>query len=406
MRRALATLLFAGALVACSSSRLASTCKVDADCREHFRCDAHTHACVCADDFACQQGQVCTKAGYCRVDVGCEDDADCPPGQVCDTGTHNCVESGQCTSDLQCPLGQICDQYGANPSYTCLAACRDTYDCPAHQACATASGQICACPAGTDPASCPVDPSASPDGGAATLAGCSCQAGLCTDTQFCPFGDFCAPNAQDGNKPECSYGSSNDKPFCRACVWAPGAQACGPGANYCLLDTSANGQGDFCGVDCYDQGDAACPSGYFCDYVIILTQWLCHRTDPSDTSSPPNDAECQPRAGNPPCQTDADCPGARCDQTYHQCAGKCVINEGEPSGFCTCVQNSECPKDSCDSTTRTCSLTMKTCDPNDPAACTTGSSQIFCTNVNGTNGCVIGKNCAPKSGLSCADMPH
>jgi hypothetical protein len=392
---------------ACSDPKLAGACQTDADCRAHFKCNPRLHTCGCADDQACQSGQVCAASGYCRVNVGCVGNEDCPPGQVCDTNTHNCVESGQCTSDLQCPLGQICDAYGDTPSYMCKSACRDTYDCPQgsdRQACAAADGTICVCPEGSDPASCPVAKGSlpGPDGGP-VLAGCTCQAGLCTDTQFCPWGQFCRPDPKDGQKPRCISATDPDHPYCQECRLSPGADYCGPGANYCLLDTSQNGGADFCGVDC--TGGQECPSGYFCDYVIILTQWLCHRVDPKNPASAPNDAECN-RPSGIPCQGDGDCAGARCDTTTHQCAGKCIINEGDPSGFCTCASDGECPKDQCDSSRRECALSKKPCDPADPTACNNAGARIFCTNISGTNGCVIGKNCAPANGLSCSDLPR
>ena len=77
-----------------------------------------------------------------------------------------------------------------------------------------------------------------------------------------------------------------------------------------------------------------------------------------------------------------------------------------PAAVAAKTTDAECPSDSCDATTRRCALSRKTCDPNDPSACSDPSSRIYCTNIAGSNGCVIGRNCVPLPGLSCADVPR
>jgi hypothetical protein len=102
----------------------------------------------------------------------------------------------------------------------------------------------------------------------------------------------------------------------------------------------------------------------------------------------------------PPCQSDADCPGARCDLTNLRCAGKCSFNEDSVRGYCTCTSNADCPQDSCDVTSRTCTLTGIPCTL-EGGEC---ANAIYCAVANDQAACFIGENCKPSLGLTCVQV--
>ena len=317
--------------------------------------------CVCTSDSACPTGQFCNLSGDCQATVGCYTNDDCPTDLFCDVTQNKCIEKNRCTSDIDCPIGTLCNLV----DFRCEPGCHVDGDCPLKQ--------VCRCPA-SDP-NCKVG---------------QCKTGLCDDQSFCGWQQLCE---QDPNVKDSVCVTDTRGPYCQECQLAPGqgiGGACDGAKNYCLVDTSIpGGRGAFCGVDC--GSGQACPNGFACDYVVILTSALCY-----------GDADCQPTGGA--CQTDADCPGGRCaiaaGQTQGRCAGKCIIHEGGAagSGFCSCVQDADCPTDSCDTTSRVCSLTRKACQLNGDQC----AGQLSCVNINGVGGCVIGKNCAPIDGVTCA----
>ncbi len=349
-------------------SRLQGGCVDDAQCirerGEGFYCSDKfkPKVCLCTTDSACGSGAFCNQAGLCQPRVGCETNAECPADTVCDTTQNQCIEATRCTSDLQCPIGTLCNLV----TFRCEPGCRVNGDCPL--------SQVCRCPA--DQPECEIG---------------LCKAGLCDDQSFCKYAELCEydPAVEDTTCQPDTRG-----PYCEQCQLSAGSglALCDQPGNYCLVDTSVpGGRASFCGVDC--SAGQPCPNGFECDFVVILTQALCSR-----------DEDCQPTGAA--CQSDDECPGGRCaippGETIGQCAGICVGHEGGAAGtgFCSCVQDSDCPQDTCDTTTRSCGLTRAPCQLGGDQC----RGQLSCVNINGTGGCVIGKNCAPIDGVSCAEV--
>ena len=345
------------ALAGCRSApKLKSRCGSDADCPAGFACNAASGVCGCRSDAACSTNEFCNVQGFCQARVGCDATADCPPGELCDTTSRQCIDASHCTKDVQCPLGQVCSL----DAFACVAGCRVRGDCPL--------GEVCR--------------------GADTDAGVAgtCRAGPCDDSLGCPWGDVCAPS--DPGDPASDKTCQRDLrgPYCERCAATPGTVArCGDGPNFCLLDRTVRYVSTFCGVDC--SAGQACPSGFGCRPILILTHGLCQ-----------SDADCPPHGDA--CQADADCPAARCDLASHRCAGKCSYNEDSKQGFCTCVADSECPHDACNLTDGRCAITRKPCTP-DGTEC---DGAIFCKQVGARRACFIGKNCAPADGITCGDV--
>jgi len=347
---------------------LVGGCVDDAQCisqnGEGFFCSDkfQPKVCLCTTDSACGQGAFCNRAGTCQPRVGCETNAECPDQSFCDTQQNQCIEESRCTSDLHCPIGTLCNLV----TFRCEPGCHVNGDCPLTQVCR-----------------CPID---QPD--------CDkglCKAGLCDDQSFCNYAELCEldPAVSDT---VCTPDTRG--PYCEQCQLSAGSglSLCDAPGNYCLVDTSIpGGRGSFCGVDC--AAGQACPNGFDCDFIVILTQALCGV-----------DEDCQPTGGI--CAGDADCPGGRCaiaaGASEGRCAGVCVGSEGGAAGtgFCSCIQDTDCPLDTCDTTSRSCGLTRAPCQLGGDQC----RGQLSCVNVNGIGGCVIGKNCAPIDGVSCAEV--
>ena len=115
---------------------------------------------------------------------------------------------------------------------------------------------------------------------------------------------------------------------------------------------------------------------------------------------------CTPPSGaNPnPC----DDPTSRCLDTppNSYCGVDCALGQVCPHGYeCRdisiatgggpCAGNQDCPMDACDPATNTCTLTGRPCAtgaaPCGPIACVEGA-------------CLVGRNCIPVEGLSCANL--
>ncbi|RMG17178.1 MAG: hypothetical protein D6729_09480 [Deltaproteobacteria bacterium] len=340
-------------------------CVNDAQCVEQngpgFICskDFNPPLCLCTTDSACAEGEFCNAAGTCQPRVGCFTNDDCPEDLFCDRNNDQCIEKNRCTSDLHCPIGTLCNLV----TFRCEPGCRVNGDCPLRQ--------VCRCP--EDDPECEVG---------------RCKSDLCDDQSFCGLKELCELDPEIGDT-VCVEDTRG--PYCRQCERTPGqglSGACDAPANYCLVDTSIpGGRGSFCGVDCSE--GQPCPNGFGCHYVVILTQALCSR-----------DEECP--ATGAACETDDDCPGGRCDAQSGRCAGRCIGSEGGAggTGFCSCVQDLDCPQDTCDVTDRVCGLTRKPCQV-DGNQC---RGQLSCVNINGVGGCVIGRNCAPDEGITCAEV--
>lgn len=349
MTRCLLALLISSTVLACSGDRLRRTCGTDSDCAPGFVCDQESGSCVCESNDSCAAGEFCN-GRTCQVQVGCETSLDCPRGTFCDRTSGNCLEFDLCTTDVQCPFGSICD----STRFLCTEGCRDSGDCHL--------GHACRCPADS---SCDVG---------------VCEEGPCDDDSFCRFGERCVEQA-DGEK-WCERDERG--PYCEGCTYNVGQYDRCPGdePNFCLLDRKVAHRNTYCGVDC--SNDQPCPWGYSCNNILRLTGALCY----SDSECPANGAACE---------TDRDCPGARCDQNAKRCAGTCSFNEDSVSGFCTCSADSECPVDSCGADFR-CNISRKACTPG------AGDCRVYCVNLGNRAACLIGKNCVPSEGLTCSDV--
>lgn len=347
------------ALGSCTHDVLRTLCATNADGPAGFVYDADSGACLCGSDAACTSGERCNRAGRCQARVGCESSLDCPAGTFCDRTSGECLEDEVCTEDIHCPLGEVCDAL----RYRCVPGCRETGDCPL--------GGVCRCTNGSD-------------------AGCRigrCEAFSCDDDSFCRYGERCVPGEDPSGPKRCVKDERG--PFCGGCELDPGSFTRCPGAeedaNFCLLDRKVSFYRTYCGVDC-SQGQA-CPWGFECRNILILTSALCTE-----------DADCPARG--PACASDADCPAGRCDAATGRCGGKCSYNEDSKRGYCTCSSDGECPRDTCDPGSRRCRITRKPCSI-DGDEC---SRAIYCVNMGDRAACLIGKNCAPGEGITCEDV--
>jgi hypothetical protein len=164
-------------------------------------------------------------------------------------------------------------------------------------------------------------------------------------------------------------------------------ELCGRGANYCLVETAPGGSA-FCGVDC--SAGQGCPHGYQCaDVVVAYSGSRCRA-----------DSECPPDS-NLPCHSEADCPrGGQCVKASGQqvgaCAGRCDVAEGDVLGYCSCQQDTDCAQGTCSQ--GACTLSRK------PCVTDTDCRPVRCVDFKGVGGCLIGQNCAPDEGLTCAEV--
>jgi hypothetical protein len=367
-------LILALALAACreDTPEGATACRADADCgtpAEAYRCDPATHVCRCRMDTACGPSELCNAAGFCQDRAGCESNADCADASLfCDTSSGTCLTRGRCTSDLHCPLGEVCDVSRT----TCVSGCRSEGDCP---------GTACRCA----DAPCTCD-ATTPEGRAACALGV-CDASFCADDQGCAFGERCGAPRTGASVTCFSDFDPVRRPYCASCTYGGGLQVCGRGANFCLRETASPGSA-YCGVDC-SQGQG-CPNGYQCSDVVVASSRARCRSD----------AECAP-VPSLSCREDPDCgSGGRCVKAPGQeagaCAGRCAVEEGAVEGFCTCQQDADCVQDACSQ--GTCTVSRRSC---------TGDADcrpIRCVDSGGVRGCLVGQNCAPGEGLTCAEV--
>ena len=386
----LSLFLALAAVAGCKGSpTVVATCTSDTECGPNFHCatsGTYQGTCLCSNDNACPQdaGQAfCNTQGLCQTRIGCHSNLDCPENQFCDALTGLCTLAPACGSDVDCPIGTICDPVGQ----TCIQGCHSNGDCPIDNPCVCSNGAECLCPppdaGSSDPAS--FDRSTCEVG--------ACRADTCAnDTSMCAYNDTCVPGTDGGLStcqldPRASY-------LCSPCTESAGtSSACGPSsspeANFCLIDLGTDAL--FCGADC--SSGQSCPSGYICDDVIVLT--------PSGSPTCSSSAQC-PRTG-PLCDVNdaGTCPsGTLCLQSTdgYRCTGQCVFNEGEHTGFCTCVTDQDCPKDTCQDSSRRCSTSLQPCIPGQNDSC---SFHIACVETGGARGCFIGRNCGPGHGLHC-----
>lgn len=413
MRGGLALLLLV--LAACSGdTNPVGICANDADCTiPGTRCDLARMQCVCATDEACEPEDFCNTAGVCQKRTGCTVTADCGEGTFCDAASGICLQDpgapgigSPCGLSSQCPYGTVCREG------TCQEGCFGNGDC--------LLGQIC------------IDGFCNTAGPGETV---------CTDSGFCEYGSICG----DDNRCREAIG-----PYCRGCSprTSMNPNPCDAPRNFCLINSQElGGFTNFCGVDCSE--GQACPNGYQCNNVIVLTRSTCNSTaecrcngaitfasatcsvatpcrptlpdgrpDPNAQScvvesaaacnggNAGGEADCVVPVGqtdgNCTCASDTDCGGGSC--VAGLCCGgsvrpeedlQCVGGEGRVTGFCTCATDDDCGRDSCNASSGSCNITGFPCTPGagdcPPIAC-----------VNG--GCLIGQNCAPEQGLSCSEV--
>ncbi|MCA9554820.1 MAG: hypothetical protein KC933_32620 [Myxococcales bacterium] len=401
--------LFALAASGCSSNTPSTgLCTTDSECTlPGTRCDTGQGRCVCATDEACEADQFCNRAGVCQTLSGCTSNDDCrQEGTFCDRLSGQCLSGPSlqlgslCGLASHCPYGSVCTDG------KCSMGCFDDGDCVLGEACV--------------------------DG--------TCQAGVCSQDAFCDYVEKC----DDGVCKQDFRG-----PYCRGCTQRTAAnpEPCDAPRNFCLINNrELGGFTQFCGVDC--SLGQACPNGFRCGGVVILTQQTCLGSAECQCGGQVRYAEatctvpsaCNPRLpngdpdpnatacfveGHPGCnggvdggpntcvvtrgQTDGNCTctadtecadGSTCTAGLC-CAGsvrperECVGGEGTVSGYCTCATDDDCPRDNCDGSRGACAISGKPCTPgNDdcgPIPCVDG-------------GCLIGQNCAPEQGLACSEV--
>ena len=391
----------AAGLPGCKQSQK-SLCQGDVQCAPGFSCDPATGRCGCESDSSCNQGEGCNLAGFCQPKLRCDSSADCGDGTFCDSPSGKCIARESCTLDVQCKVAEVCEL----SSFSCVPGCRQTGDCLLSEVCR-------ACPQGTPGAQCPV--------------GKRCVQGRCDRQSSCRYGEFCLPPAGvpvtdcSAATADCTCQRTTD-PYCASCSSRPADPkgSCDGTESYCLIDTSQPlGQSFFCGVNCAE--GQACPNGYACRDIRIVTYSKCTLADGlSSCKAPAANPPCDPAKNHAPANgkpgvVNDDCEalqpplvGSVCDPATSRCSAQC-LGTGETSlyGFCSCVQDSDCPQDACSASTRTCQISGKPCFLGaSPDECQS-THQIFCVKATdarlGDVGyCRIGQNCAPAPGYTCA----
>lgn len=116
-----------GDICAAGECQPGNTC-ADGRCEDGFKCDGR-NTCVpapgyCADDNACESGQVCV-SDECRViSDTCTLDSHCGPGRRCENNA--CIAI--CTSDNECAAGQTCESGSCRQG---APECQASSDCSA-----------------------------------------------------------------------------------------------------------------------------------------------------------------------------------------------------------------------------------------------------------------------------------
>lgn len=410
-------LLLGGALWSCSSdTNSVGACSSDSDCELlGTRCDLTQSRCVCVTDDACSSGFFCNSVGICQEKRGCSINSECEDGTFCDIESGLCLtDPGEPSLDSPCGLSSHCPYGSVCQNGTCTEGCFNDGDCTLGQICL--DGVCFTGPPGET---------------------------ICKTSDFCDYGDVC------GSDNLCR--PDRRGPYCRGCTQRTSMNPtpCDEPRNFCLINSQElGGFTSFCGVDC--SLGQACPSGYTCNNVVVLTASLpscgttaecrcdrdqitfaattCSVTEPCLPTLPDGrpdpdgtlcvvegapacnggvdgDANCivgrGATEGNCSCVNDSQCPNGGACVAGRCCTGsvrpeedlRCVGGEGRVTGRCTCVTDDDCGRDSCDPTSGSCRITGVPCTPN-AGDC----PAIAC--VNG--GCLIGQNCAPQQGLSCS----
>ena len=336
---------------------------------------------------SCGVGQRC-EDDRCR----CEDDRGCPDGAFCNLG-GSCQSRPACRDNRDCDRGATCDR----SSGRCLPEGRCPVDlhCPLESVCVD---EACADGCFRD-GDCRLGRICE---GAGTAPG-ACAPG-CRDNQGCALGEACVGG-------RCFAGTQPG--LCRPCG---GPRDCLADTDWCLENRAhdpadpSTGAPRECAVDC-DGAPSLCPNGSVCRPVVVRL------------------AE--------PCRADRDCPVGR----------RCVIDEGDPVGRCTCARDADCvrrlpptcsrfgfceapagrlcrgPED-CEAPEacgpygpggrRTCFVeptrpcqTARDCQCVDGACVLSGrpcADDAECLPRCAGGGCVVGAGCVPEEGLTCPDL--
>ncbi len=380
-------------LLGCTDTgRFTGECQKNGECPVGSACkisqSSGTGICVCRSDEACDPGEVCNSQGICQKRAGCRSNADCEAAKFCDVGTGACIDRTACGSDVHCLPGTVCE------GNRCVDGCHDTGDCPLYTIC---------------------------QGGTPTTLG-SCLAGKCDDKSFCDFGSDCVGNA-------CSV--DPDPNFCS--LDCNGNQDCGDGGrNFCLVNSAYDPQNPrssyqtFCGVECDPQVETACPNGYNCGGVVLLTQdqcvndsecggegrrcflgegdlrGFCSCVDDQDCAFenvPPTCLGSCGGLGITPCTTDGECL-TTCQFTCQNPAGRACTNDSECQPLPLCQQN-RCITDGSSCGSGADCLCLGGSCINTGRPCQTGSE---CNPPCVNGGCLLGAACAPDEGLLCTDV--
>ncbi|MCK6550819.1 hypothetical protein L6R52_33585 [Myxococcota bacterium] len=409
--RSLFALTFLG-LAACSSSGSTFT----GECTTNDQCPVGAYCkktqgnaggiCACRTDEACDDGEVCNASGLCQARSACRSNAECESPKFCDIASGNCLDPIACGTDTHCLPGTVCD--GATRA--CVDGCLDDGDCPLFSAC---------------------DRSAA---GAPNALG-RCLMGRCSDNSFCDFGDtcvngMCTPSTNPNHCADCTRDRS-----------------CGDPRNFCLINSAydpndpSSGTESFCGVECDRTNPAACPSGYQCGGVVLLTSDQCT----SDATCGGGGRRCVLGEGDLrgfcTCASDADCsfdeaPAAclgscsglglqACAQSSDCISNNCVMPTNQTPGSCQWPLNTRCTSDAqCQplpicapiglgggnacvtdgvtpcTTAADCQCTQGQCIGSGRPCSSAADCNISCEG----GGCVLGAACAPLEGLSCPDV--
>ncbi len=314
--------------------QLCSSCALDQDC------GGTADLCVVED------GQ-----GYCGSD--CSVGGGCPDGFYCDSvgvdGARQCVAAnGQCETVCPlnpCPEGTVCNR----SSGECRAAlkpcdpCESHSDCEGDARCRTyGQDKVCLLPCPNGASDCGDDFVCTGEGNAAFCVPKTHTCDRCAGRYCGPLTPHC--NAEDGNCVECLASR-----HCGPLETCGDAKRCVAGGPACDLeaDVPCEAPTPFCFedrcVECISSGD--CPAGgnMVCHHFRCMGEDFCQRVVCPQGTNCDNQARRCLETGT--CETDADCPGRRCD------VARAVCYNADGS----CLSSGECPQSlECDPGLRLC----------------------------------------------------
>ncbi|MCB9644879.1 MAG: hypothetical protein H6728_17545 [Myxococcales bacterium] len=377
-----------------------------------------------------------------EFDGTCTKRCDCPQGQECSEG--KCVPTTipvYCCDREGCPTGQSCNDFEDKPSVCAPRdTCKHPCDCKQGLGCvngfctATRKPTYCCERAGCKPGetceSIRGGQKTCGDEGATCNTACDCVSGLacingqcsrsgqpvyCCEDSNCPTGERCqnskggfdtcqqqqacktACDCQTGQA--CNNGKCESQPIPVYCCGKP--DVC-PAGQAC---ERADGQRDKCPAEAQCKTPCDCAQGQDCQsgrcVVNPFPVYCCQLA-----GCPPN-AACTNANGNqgtcssPPCNNDAECGKASCNQTGDRCSqvtptcqrGICINTVNEGTGVCdptngSCRIASECKVD-CDCPQGQ-SCTNGKCTPPNPGA----PARYCCIKT----GCPAGQACFQPNG--------